>query len=269
LTIPPVLTKVFSPMSDTISHPIDRVAGKVVQQKKLFILVTAVALAVVGAATLYQSKKGEVQSAAADALFKAKALLKEELQAETAKLTANAPKKTTTSGKGAEKASPSEPAALPEKFALSSVLAKSISELKSVSEKFDRSVAGYEANLILGQLYLEKDSAADASANAALYFGKAANQKLDSERTAVALSQLAYALESQGKKDDALVQIDSALSLSAKVGIEGDLLRQKVRLLQEKGDKAKALEAANQLLKNFPNSELSSWAESRKAELSQ
>ena len=194
------------------------------------------------------------------------------LRDELAKVTATnapAPKKAEIDAKtGKPKSvSPAEAAPkMPEHFALATSLPTALPALKSVGEKFESSSAGYDANLILGQLYYERDSSADAAVQAAGYFKRAADQKLDSARTSVALSLYAYALEATGKKDEALAQVDAALGLAAKSGIEIDLLEHQARLLHEKGDTTKAVASVERLLKAYPNTEAGRWAEQRKAE---
>ena len=55
---------VFSPMAESLtsSEPLDRVTKQVVQQKKLILLVAALAVAVIAAISLYQTRRSDVQS---------------------------------------------------------------------------------------------------------------------------------------------------------------------------------------------------------------
>lgn len=261
----------FFIMSELTSNDpiLSGVTQKVIQQKKLFIIIALVFIAVIATFSTYTGRKDSESALSNDALYSAKSKLKEEMmkRAEAFAATHKTDKIDAKSGKTAKTSE--DKAALPEKFSLKETIPGALEALKAVTEKHPTSVAGYEASMILGQLYTNLEISENASTEAASYFKKAAELKLDPERTSNALSQYAYALIATGKKEEALTQIEAALSLSAKSGIEADLLRQKIRLLEEKGDKTKAIAALDLLLKRFPNSEFTHWAEQRKASLTQ
>jgi len=243
--------------SNEASDPVEVLARKLSQQKKLAAVVAVIFFSVLGLWGFYQQMKVTSYEKARSEWFRAESAFDAQFRLLTT------PSKQATDGKSGT----AEPTSS-QKWLIDTVLAQELEAVQKVATSGESTPSSFEAKLLLGQTYFRYDAAPDALQKAANWFKKAVDQNLDPERKATALYQLAFVQEAQGDLDIALGSVSSALTLSPESAIRGDLLKFQGRLAERLGKKDVAIQAYDQIIKNYPQSELVRFAEQRKAALS-
>lgn len=137
-----------------------------------------------------------------------------------------------------------------------------ISKLEEFAKNNQGTQAAFEAYLLLGDTYYERDSFEKASE----YFKQATANAPSRSMKALAQHSLAYSFEGSKKHDEAIEQLRQVLA-SGEKPLRGDALMALARNFQLKGDKPKAVEQYDQVIKDFPNSALAKAAEAQKSAL--
>lgn len=148
------------------------------------------------------------------------------------------------------------------KLDVASVYAQSLPLLKSVSEKYPKTRAGFEATLQVGNLYFKHGD----SVQAQVWFEKASHGAQKAMDKAIAYSSLGYTLENQGKMKEAITAFQKALT-QGEPSLKGDLMLAMARCYENLQDVAKARGVYDQISVELPKSEYSKVAEQRKNRL--
>jgi tetratricopeptide (TPR) repeat protein len=140
-----------------------------------------------------------------------------------------------------------------------------IDSYKGLIEKFPGTRAAFEANLAVGDLFLNRDVKGEGSIawyEAAL---KIANSTLEK---GFATYSLAYSFEKLGKYKEALEQFEKAQSLKiGDIAFKADLYMGIARVSELSGNSEKAKSTYDQLIKEMPNSEYAPMAEILKSKI--
>jgi tetratricopeptide (TPR) repeat protein len=136
--------------------------------------------------------------------------------------------------------------------------------LQAVAAEFQGTRAGYEAQLILANLYFEHGEAAKSVPQ----YLKAVETAPGTFEKATALEALGYAYENTGKVPEALQTYDRALNLG-EVSIRGDVMLAMGRSLEAMNDPNKARSIYDQIQSQLPNTEYAKTAEIYKGRLAQ
>jgi predicted negative regulator of RcsB-dependent stress response len=148
------------------------------------------------------------------------------------------------------------------KMDVNQVFSKSIQSLKAVGEKHKGTSPGFQAEMMLGNLYLDHGSAVDAIPH---YLVAAENPPGDLEKMS-AYFTLAQAQESAGKCNDAVGSVDRALN-TGNASLKGDLLMTQARCYETLNDSAKAKAAYERIVNELPGTPYARLAEIQRAKL--
>lgn len=142
--------------------------------------------------------------------------------------------------------------------------ANALQDLAKVGKQFSGTLAGTEAKLLLGDTYYDHGN-----------FGKAAEYYRDAMSSAdskqskfFAEYSLGYALEQSKQYDAAATEFQNIVKSGDKA-LRADALLSLARNLELKGDKAKAKEQYDLVLKEFPGTAVARTAEAQKKALGQ
>lgn len=236
---------------------------------KPIALVTVLLVIIVAAAAFVglRNQKEAKSQAAGNALFHAQRSYENEMKTFAASV---APATPATEGKGAKGKKEAAPAPSPESvlFKKTDVDAKfpeTLKNYKAVIDQYPGTRAAFESLLSIGSLYTNHGE--PAKAVSALQ--KATEMAPSSSDRAEAFFSLGYALEGSGKYAEAIQAYQSALSATTSAGepvAKADLLLAVARNQDLMGDKAKARETYDQIIKQYPNSDQAHTAESLKAQ---
>jgi tetratricopeptide (TPR) repeat protein len=201
------------------------------------------------------STDDEADASAAGATPEAKAAAKDDPKAKAA-----------AAARAKEKADQEEAQAI-EKMAFKKLdvdrdLAEGVKKLQTVATEYEGTRTGYEARLILGNLYFNHGEPAKAGP----WFQKAADAAPDNLEKSLALSSLGYSLENQNKNQEAASAFEKAANLG-EPSVKADAMLGNARNTQALHDNAKARTLYDQVISQFPNSEYSKTAERKKADL--
>jgi TolA-binding protein len=231
---------------------------------KPIVLVTIVlAIIVVAAAFVGIRNQKEAKSqAASNALFHAQRSYENEMKAFAASV-APAPEEKSAKGKAAP--APSPEAVLFKKTDVDAKFPETLKNYQAVVDQFPGTRAAFESLLSIGALYSNHGQAAKAVSP----LQKATQMAPSSADRAEAYYSLGYALEDSGKYAEAVQAYQNAQSAVTKAGepvAKADLLLAVARNQELMGDKAKARETYDQIIKQYPNSDQAHTAESLKAQ---
>lgn len=139
-----------------------------------------------------------------------------------------------------------------------STLKPAIERVESVAKEYSGTMAAFEGySLIADQYYAHGDSG-----KAAEYYKKAADAAPSRGVKAMANHSLAYAYENSKQYDQAIEALRQVVSSGDKT-LKSDALLAMARNYELKGDKPKAIEQYNQVLKDFPNTPAAKSAEAQ------
>ncbi|OFZ21728.1 MAG: hypothetical protein A2X94_15690 [Bdellovibrionales bacterium GWB1_55_8] len=231
------------------------------------MLVVLAVLVTVAAVTAFWTNRQETKTASAQAaLFDAQKSLGEELKkvaVELAPPVAPAPK---AKAKGetakTETPAPNVNAILFTRFDVEQKLPETVKKLKKVVDEFGGTSVGYEANLLLGDLFFDHGE----SGKAVPWYSQAASTTSVSFHRALALQSLGYAYENDSKPAEALAAYEKALGAGA-ADLKGDLLLATARSHVALNDQAKARSTYDQILSQMPDTEFAKTARVLKDEL--
>jgi tetratricopeptide (TPR) repeat protein len=234
------------------------------------ILVVLGALFAAGLAfAVIANQREERAEAGRNALYKARATLEKELKDLAVALAPPTPAPASEKkGKDADKKpDPTPPPPGPEtvafrKFDVDAKLAGGLKGLQAVTAEFGDTRAGFEAKLMLGDLYYDHGH----PAKAVQWYQAASEAARAGLEKAMALSSLGYALEGSGKAAEAAATFEKALDLG-EAGLKGDLLLSVARAHELAKEPAKAKAAYDRILSQLPNTDHAKTAESLKAQL--
>ncbi len=159
---------------------------------------------------------------------------------------------------------PSPEAVLFTKTDVDAKFPETLKNYKIVIDQYSGTRAAFESLLAMGSLYSNHGEAAKAVS----WLQKATESAPSAADRVEAYYGLGYALESSGKYAEAIQAYEKAQS-SASAGepvSKGDLLLAIARNQELMGDKAKARETYDQIIKQAPNSEQAHTAETLKAQ---
>jgi tetratricopeptide (TPR) repeat protein len=140
-------------------------------------------------------------------------------------------------------------------------LTETVGALKKVSTEFAGLQAAWEAQFQLGDLYSKHEP---RSGKAIPAFEAAISSAPSIREKVFALYSLAYAYEKQGKFDEAIQQLDSAIKLDQPY-FKAEISLSRARLLARSGKVAEADKAFEQVSKDFANTDLGRKADQWKA----
>jgi tetratricopeptide (TPR) repeat protein len=228
------------------------------------MVLVSILLVVLVAAAVYvgiRNKKEAKSQAASNALFHAQKSYETEMKAFAATV---APAPAPTKGAAAPQ-TPSPESVQFKKTDVDAKFSQSLKDYKTVAEQYPGTRAAYEALLAIGSLYQNHGE----PAKAVPFLQQASEQAPGATDKAQAFSSLGYALEGSGKYTDAVQAFQKALGVgdAAQVQMKGDLLLSVARNEELAGDKAKARETYDQIIKQLPDSEQAHQAEYLKARL--
>ena len=280
--MPPSSEGTLSNASSVSKNPLKRPDGFVLTVRKFFdeagkhsqgVIAIVVGLVVIAAGGGFWLNHHEAKSAQGrDALYKAKQGLEKEL---TAFATATAPKtvpvekaaplgKDGKAGKDAPKppATPTAESVAYKKAEVDTQFPKSVSALKKAALDFSGTRPGFEAQISLGDLYLDHGDAPKAIP----FYEKAVDMAPGKHEKAVALYSLGFAGESAGKYAEAIKAFDKSLS-TADIGLNGDILQGMARSYEQLHDTANARSTYDKIISQLPNTPYAKNAEAFKAQL--
>jgi tetratricopeptide (TPR) repeat protein len=139
-------------------------------------------------------------------------------------------------------------------------LAGPIQKLKDVAAAYAGTRAGFEATLTLGDTYFNHGAPAQAKP----WYEKAEKAAPGLFERALAVYSLGYALENTGAYAEAVKTLERAINLG-EPAVKGDALMALARCKELLKDTAGARAAYDQVISQFPNTELSRLAETLKA----
>lgn len=149
-----------------------------------------------------------------------------------------------------------------ELFDVDAKLVTTVTQLKSISEKYAGVRAGYESALLLGDLYLDHGDAAKALPWYKMAFSRAPRGY---ERAATGYT-LGVTHENLGQMKEALEAYQSAMS-SGESALKPELLLAVARSYEAAGDATKAKNSYDEVLQSFPATEYAKAAEIGKSRL--
>lgn len=124
-----------------------------------------------------------------------------------------------------------------------------LEELKKIPQKFGTSSGGFEALMLLGDLYTDHKNSGTAEG----YYAQAVKTAPTRSLKAIALNAYAYSLEDQKKNTQAIEQLKAALSVQEPT-VKIDVLFSLARNYLAMGDKSKAIDHLELINKDYPNS---------------
>jgi TolA-binding protein len=142
--------------------------------------------------------------------------------------------------------------------------AKALDELNKVGKDFNGTLSGTEAQLLAGDTYYDHGN----FAKAADYYRDAVKSADSKSSKAFAEYSLGYALE-QTKQYDAAASEFQRIVSSGDKALRPDAMVSLARNLELKGDKAKAKEQYDLVIKEFPGTPVARTAEAQKKALGQ
>lgn len=261
------MSQSHAPSPDAFQDSVQHLAQVAAKQKKLVIVAGVIALASVLAFSIYANQRTSRQRAAYDALFKAKSLLADEMDALNKVLNpqpaTDAKTEAKDAKKGVKKAPP--PAAQKnvefERFDVPSKLGAAVREFESVAMSFPGTKAAYDAQMTLGNLYYQHGGSADFP-TAAKWFAAAASGATKNEDSIAAYYSLGYAHEANGACEEAVKAYDRALNFGESP-FGADVLKSQARCYEMLKNVDKAKGAYTQLTQKYPQSEAARFAEAR------
>jgi TolA-binding protein len=226
-------------LDETIGSWLERLAAN----PATLITGSVLILAVVAGGVLYTNHQSTRSNAANNALYGAQTALTSELKAWQAQL----PK-----GQDVQFA----------KADVDSKFGEVIKKFAAVSEQFAGTRAAFEADMSVGDLYLDHGDAAKAIPS----FEKAVTGAPKSLDRANALSGLGYARENSGNVAGALQAYEDALKVG-EVSLKGDLLLSVARSHELLKEPDKARSTYDEIITQLPNTGAAKQAEALKAKL--
>jgi len=221
--------------------------------KPMALISVVLALIVIAAVFVgIRNQKEEKSQAASNALFHAQRSYENEMKAYAASV---APPKTPA---------PSPDSALFKKTDVEAKFPETIKGYQAVVDQYPGTRAAFESLLAMGALYSNHGEPQKAVS----WLQKASDMAPSSNDRAEASFALGYALEGSGKYTDAIQAYEKAMSATSAGApvAKGDLLLAIARNQELSGDKVKARETYDQIIKQFPNSDQAHAAESLKAQ---
>lgn len=227
-------------------------------EKKSAVYIALAALLAVGLALSFWSNQRQAQvTEAKNALFDVmKALDKD--SAALAPKAPEAPK--AEAGKAPAQPNPADAI----EFAKLDVDAKfgaTIEKVKTLDQKFPSTRAAYEARLLLGKLYFDHQDAAKAMP----WLQKAVESAPNKLEKTMALATLGYAQERAGDMKAAAETFEKAYQ-QGEAAVRGDVMLSQGRVALALNDKAKARSIYDQVILQFPNTDLAKIAEQQRAQ---
>lgn len=125
-----------------------------------------------------------------------------------------------------------------------------LEKLEKITKEFSGTRAAFEADLVIGDAYYDHGN----SSKAIEYYKLAVDAAKPRSSKPVALHALAYAYENAKQYDQAIEALRQILA-SGDRPLKSDSLLAMARDFELKGDKPKALEQYNEVLKEFPNTQ--------------
>lgn len=145
---------------------------------------------------------------------------------------------------------------------LEKTLSPQIEKLQKLAKDYQGTQAAYQAWTLLGDFYFGRN----APGKAAEQYKLAADSAPSKMTKSMSQYSLAYSYENAKKYDQAIDELRRVLS-SGEKSLKVDATTALARNFELKGDKAKAIEQYDQLIKEFPNSPTAKTAEARKQAL--
>jgi tetratricopeptide (TPR) repeat protein len=140
-------------------------------------------------------------------------------------------------------------------------LAESVAKLRDVQTQHGSSLVGWEARFRLASLYLKYGP---RSGKAASLFDEASRNAPSAREKVFSLYSLAYALEAQGKFDEAAQKLDEAYQLEQPY-LKAEIGLSRARILARAGKGPEADQAYDQVSRDFANTDWGRKAEQLKA----
>jgi len=141
-------------------------------------------------------------------------------------------------------------------------LSGAIAAFKKVQAEYSGTLAAWEATVQIGNLYLKFEP---KSGKAATWFEAAQKAAPSSREKLFSNYSLAFALEEQGKFEDAIRALDSAIALKLPY-FKAELALTRARLLLRGGKNEESTKALDQVSKDFANTDMGRKAEQWKAQ---
>lgn len=225
---------------------------------RILIAAVLVVLLVAVAYSVMVTRGQERNQAAQSALYQAQKLV----LAETPKITRPAPP---AAANADPKAPPAAPIQEPDENARIDVdvtMAGSVKALSAVVEAHPRTRPGFDAALLLGDLYQRHGQ----PAKAAPWYAKAGEMGPDQLARALAHSAQGYAFEEAGQNQEAL-QTFTRVANSGEAALKGDALLAIARAHQALGDTKQTAATYDQIVAQLPGTEAAKAAETLKRQL--
>jgi tetratricopeptide (TPR) repeat protein len=225
------------------------------------IALVSILLAIIVIAAVYvgvRNQKEAKAQASSNALFHAQKSYESEMKAFASSV---APAETASKDKKAAAPAPSPDTVIFKKADVDAKFPETIKGYKAVIDQFPGTRASFESLLALGSLYSNHGEPAKAID----WLKKATDSAPSSADRAEAYYGLGYALEGAGKYSDAIQAYQNAINSGEPVA-KADILLAVARNQELMGDKAKARETYDQIIKQSPNSDQAHTAESLKAQ---
>lgn len=258
-------TSTVPSLDNTFNHSVNSFFDQLAKHWRILAglgVLLLIAAAVIAVAASHQSQKSD---AGRNALYLAERSLDTQMlnMAKAEMPAAPVAPKDTKDAKAAPKApQPNVDALLFRKMDVDTQFSDGVSKLKAVAADFTGTRPGFEATLLLGQLYLNHGD----SAKAAEWFTKATEGAATPLDRALSWESLGYSQENQGKYKEALDAFEKALNIG-EATIKGDLMMAKARSFESLKDTKQAQATYDQIEKDLPNTEYAKLAELYKARL--
>jgi tetratricopeptide (TPR) repeat protein len=237
-----------------------------VSQWRVIVGSVAIIAAITLVWALWSQKNNTTLSAGRDALFQASKTYQDELSSLAASLNPPAKAEDAKSANKKEKAAArtaeSGVEAVFKKVNVAEKFSKSLVAFQKVAADFPKSRAAFDAQIQLGDLYMDHGQAADAVA----WYRKAVDAAPTPRDRTLAQHSLGFAYEDSGKTAEALKAFES-VSSAADIGVKADALLAQARIQATSGNKDQARQLYDRVIGDFKETEFERQAQALKGHL--